>query len=84
MPSTLFSASVAFVASQLLLSVQIASTYPLSDNDEVASRSDDTNRIIGGIGAEGRYPYSVSMRNSGGHYCGGSLIARDVVLTAGR
>jgi len=31
---------------------------------------------------EGRYPYVVSMTKGGLHFCGGSLIAKDVVLTA--
>ncbi|KAL3777867.1 hypothetical protein ACHAW5_003393 [Stephanodiscus triporus] len=41
-------------------------------------------RIIGGSEAvEDRYSYAVSLQDyNGGHYCGGSLIARDVVLTA--
>ena len=30
----------------------------------------------------GRYPYSVSLQDRDGHFCGGSLVARDVVLTA--
>eukprot|EP00980_Cylindrotheca_fusiformis_P016533 scaffold4954_cov106-Cylindrotheca_fusiformis.AAC.3 len=41
-------------------------------------------RIIGGDDAQvGRYPYMVSLLSrSGFHDCGGSLIAKDVVLTA--
>lgn len=40
-------------------------------------------RIIGGSGAtEGRYPYAVSLQDNIGHFCGGSLIAKDVVLSA--
>lgn len=40
-------------------------------------------RIIGGNEAvEDRYSYSVSLQGSNGHFCGGSLIAKDVVLTA--
>ena len=40
-------------------------------------------RIIGGTEAvEGRYPYVVSLRDEYGHLCGGSLIAKDVVMTA--
>jgi trypsin len=41
-------------------------------------------RIIGGIQAmRGRYPYAVSLQNpQTGHFCGGSLIAKDVVLSA--
>lgn len=40
-------------------------------------------RIIGGDKAtEGRYPYAVSLQDDIGHFCGGSLIAKDVVLSA--
>ncbi|KAL3803199.1 hypothetical protein HJC23_003474 [Cyclotella cryptica] len=40
-------------------------------------------RIIGGSQAgSGRYSYAVSLQDGIGHFCGGSLIARDVVLTA--
>ena len=41
-------------------------------------------RIVGGFEAEdGRHPYSVSLQSpSGNHFCGGSLILKDVVLTA--
>ncbi|KAL7465259.1 hypothetical protein ACHAXS_005591 [Conticribra weissflogii] len=40
-------------------------------------------RIIGGQEAvEDRYSYAVSLHGSRGHFCGGSLIAKDIVLTA--
>ena len=40
-------------------------------------------RIIGGSEAnEDRYSYAVSLQDRIGHFCGGSLIAQDVVLTA--
>ncbi|KAL7444465.1 hypothetical protein ACHAXH_008913 [Discostella pseudostelligera] len=40
-------------------------------------------RIIGGQGADdGRYPYAVSLKDDRQHLCGGSLIAKDTVLTA--
>lgn len=43
----------------------------------------DDNRIIGGVKSEeGLYPYSVSLQDDYGHFCGGSLIAPDVVLSA--
>ena len=43
----------------------------------------DNNRIIGGEEApEGRYSYSVSLQDDYGHFCGGTLIAPDVVLSA--
>ena len=42
-----------------------------------------STRIIGGGTAiEDRYPYAVSLSDDIGHFCGGSLIARDVVLSA--
>ena len=42
-----------------------------------------STRIIGGDEAiEDRYPYAVSLSDDFGHFCGGSLIARDVVLSA--
>ena len=32
---------------------------------------------------DGRYPYAVSLKDDRGiHWCGGSLIAKDTVLTA--
>jgi len=44
----------------------------------------DNTRIIGGDEAdEGRYSYAVSLQDGGGHFCGGALIAPDVVLSAG-
>lgn len=43
----------------------------------------DVNRIIGGNEAQqGRYGYHVSLQDYIGHFCGGTLISRDVVLTA--
>jgi trypsin len=44
---------------------------------------DELTRIIGGSEAvEDRHSYAVMMRGADGSTCGGSLIARDVVLTA--
>ena len=43
------------------------------------------NLIIGGDEAEeDRFPYMVSLQDESTHYCGASLIAPDVVLTAGK
>lgn len=43
----------------------------------------ENSRIIGGSNAtEGRYSYSVSLQDGGSHFCGGSLIAPDIVLSA--
>lgn len=42
------------------------------------------NLVIGGDEAkQDRHPYMISLQNGWGHICGGSLIAPDVVLTAG-
>lgn len=44
---------------------------------------DSNTRIIGGAEASrGRYSYAVSLSDRIGHFCGGSLICPDVVLTA--
>jgi len=41
------------------------------------------SRIIGGSEAkENKYKFAASLQDNLGHFCGGSLIARDVVLTA--
>lgn len=41
-------------------------------------------RVIGGIPAPNRrYPYAVSLQYAGEHFCGGSLIAPDIILSAG-
>ena len=45
--------------------------------------NNDNNRIINGEEApEGRYSYAVSLQDNYGHFCGGTLIAPDVVLSA--
>lgn len=42
-----------------------------------------TSRIIGGTESiEGQFSYTVSLQDEFGHFCGGSLIAKDVVLSA--
>eukprot|EP00584_Thalassiosira_punctigera_P000765 CAMPEP_0172531210 /NCGR_PEP_ID=MMETSP1067-20121228/4703_1 /TAXON_ID=265564 ORGANISM="Thalassiosira punctigera, Strain Tpunct2005C2" /NCGR_SAMPLE_ID=MMETSP1067 /ASSEMBLY_ACC=CAM_ASM_000444 /LENGTH=375 /DNA_ID=CAMNT_0013315565 /DNA_START=29 /DNA_END=1156 /DNA_ORIENTATION=- len=43
----------------------------------------DATRIIGGSEAtEDLYSYAVSLQDRGAHFCGGSLVARNAVLTA--
>ena len=53
------------------------------DNNTTNNLNLFNTRIIGGKEAtEDRHPYSVSLQNSNYHFCGGSLILKDVVLTA--
>jgi len=54
--------------------------------DAAINQSNDrelNTRIIGGTEAyEDRFYYSVSLQDDIGHFCGGSLIAKDIILTA--
>lgn len=53
-----------------------------ASDEEVVGKA---TRIIGGSRAEStRYPYSVSLQDRIGHYCGGSLIAPNIILTGKR
>ncbi|KAK2584417.1 hypothetical protein KPH14_006799 [Odynerus spinipes] len=47
------------------------------------ARADAPERIVGGvIAAVGEFPYQVSLREGGGHVCGGSIISDRHILTA--
>jgi trypsin len=54
------------------------------DKPQQAARPDTPNeRIIGGSEATpNRHKFAASLQDNLGHFCGGSLIAKDVVLTA--
>ncbi|KAL3823947.1 hypothetical protein ACHAXA_007918 [Cyclostephanos tholiformis] len=72
----------------LVVGSAMASGNIFDDGDEVSSVADSmlskSTRIVGGVEAqEGRYPYLVSLTSDGSdHFCGGTLIAKDTVLTA--
>uniref|UniRef100_A0A1L8EGG5 Putative serine protease sp24d-like protein n=1 Tax=Haematobia irritans TaxID=7368 RepID=A0A1L8EGG5_HAEIR len=45
--------------------------------------AEPTGRIVGGVDAyEGQFPHQISLRFSGSHICGGSIISRNYILTA--
>jgi secreted trypsin-like serine protease len=81
-------APTAFVGATLVVAI-IASFVLLAARNksdgarEHSSSIQELQRIIGGYEAvEDRYSYAVSLQGPLGHFCGGSLIARDVILTA--
>lgn len=64
----------------------ISNSSNTEDEDEVVPRFSPglmgTRIIGGGVTNRNRFPYAVSIQDSIGHFCGGSLIAKDMVLTA--
>ena len=55
--------------------------FLVEENFDTIERNNQ--RIIGGSEAsKGRYSYAVSLQDKLGHFCGGSLIAKDIVLSA--
>jgi trypsin len=63
---------------------QNVETEPETDTEPSADAPDlMQTRIIGGSETpSNRFPYAVSIQDNIGHFCGGSLIAPDMVLTA--
>jgi len=60
-----------------------ARTHTNDNHQEVAQTALREQRIIGGSDARANeYNFAVSLQDSIGHFCGGSLIARDVILSA--
>jgi len=70
----------AFLLSQLCA---VASSVSIRGGNDNGNERELNDRIINGNKAtEGRYSYAVSLQDDVGHFCGGSLIAPDVVLSA--
>ena len=58
-----------------------AAAIPQNDPDNWDNNSED---IVGGVAASsGDFPFIVSLQQSGSHFCGGSLLNANTVLTAG-
>jgi trypsin len=68
------------------LALLVSGVFPTASASNLlrGSQSEDETRIIGGDEANaGEYPYAVSLSSDSiGHFCGGSMIAPDVVLSA--
>jgi trypsin len=70
-------ALVALVAMSVALGLALSSRENKTDRDLIPSQ------VIGGsVAGSYRYSYAVSLQHRYGHLCGGSLITRDIVLTA--
>jgi trypsin len=70
------------VKATFLLVASLAILAVSADHHSEDSR-DLQARIVGGSEAPvDRYPYTVSLQDDGFHFCGGSLIAPDIVLCA--
>lgn len=68
-----------------LVSTVIASSLNALPLKYSHNKNNKSNKIVGGIVSDiTKHPYVVSLqRANGGHYCGGSLIAPNFVLSAG-
>ncbi|KAL7496961.1 hypothetical protein ACHAWT_008385 [Skeletonema menzelii] len=75
----------ALLLAQLLLATSAEARLfdKTRDMNRARETEEDTDRIINGVEAqEDRYPYMVSLQDDQGHFCGASLIATDIVLSA--
>lgn len=72
---------LAILAASLLLAGSLA-TDPLSQEEFTAKAKEvGQTRIINGNAApNGRFPYTVSLKNGNFHFCGGSLIGKSTNL----
>lgn len=68
----------------LLLIFTCLSSHAISDSltEETSSVPSISPRIVGGAPAASNYSWMVSLKSNSKHFCGGSLIAPDWVLTA--
>lgn len=79
-PHTFASETAAQAAMKFLQLVALSQTFLVAEGSRRVNE-----RIIGGKEMNsGRFPYAVALADDIGQFCGGSLIAEDVVLTAGK
>lgn len=80
--------TILLIAQLFVLPIEARLWQKIANARDLQRQSDDgsieaTTRIIGGGEAEeDRYSFAVSFQQLGSHFCGGSLIARDMVLSA--
>jgi len=66
-----------------LVDSQLTELGAQPEQEEPAKQLEKQTRIIGGSeSTKGRYSYAVALADRGGHFCGGTMIASDVVLSA--
>merc|ERR1712002_405377 len=67
----------------LLACVALATAQPALDRPVQINRAQQTGRIVGGdAAAGGEFPWQVSLQQFGRHFCGGSVIGKNHVMTA--
>lgn len=71
------------ILSFLLFLGRLAANDPVPEDVTVKAKEVQSRIINGNEAQAGRYLYSVSLQKNGRHFCGGSLIAPNIVLTAG-
>ncbi len=67
----------------LLACVALVAAGPALDRPTQVNRAQQTGRIVGGdAAAQGEFPWQVSLQQFGRHFCGGSVIGKNHVMTA--
>ena len=71
------------VMESMITPPHIVTTLNANNINNIHEEQEDRQLVVGGAEAvEDRHYYMVSLQYNGQHFCGGSLIARNVILTA--